>query len=351
MTKLNVSSTTIVIWAAVCLLAPSMSFWFYQIIKSPNILIGDNTKDTYIYVQPDWKFNPTLLNHLVDNKIVDDGLSFAFVAKLKGYQDQIKPGKYLMRKGWTNSEAIDFLKQGNQSPIKLTFNNILEPELLADAICKGTLANRTDFSLLLKNSTFLANYGFTPETILTMFLPDTYQVYWTNDAKDLFERMNTEYNSFWNSERSTKAQELKLTPTQVCILASIVYGESKNSIEQPKIARVYLNRLAKGIKLQADPTWAYIARHDTISSEKDKKRLHLYRDVDSPYNLYKYKGLTPGPINMPMKSAINGVLNAPEHDYIFIVSKGDGTGEHYFAKTLREHNNNLQKYKRALRNN
>tara|TARA_B100000809_G_C15138332_1_gene531672 strand:- start:1480 stop:2535 length:1056 start_codon:yes stop_codon:yes gene_type:complete len=351
MRKLNVSSTTIVIWAAVCLLAPSMSFWFYQIIKSPNVLIGDNAKDTYVYIKPDWKFSPTLLNYLVDNKIIDDGLSFAFVAKLKDYQEHIKPGKYLMKKGWTNSEVIDYLKQGNQSPVKLTFNNILEPSLLGDVICKGTLANSTDFNLLLKDSTFLAEYGFTPSTILTMFLPDTYQVYWTNDAKDLFKRMNNEYKSFWNDERLDKAKKLNLTPIEVSILASIVYGESKNSLEQPKIARVYLNRLDQGIKLQADPTWAYIARNDTISSDKDKKRLHLYRNTDSPYNLYMYKGLTPGPINMPMKSAINGILDAPIHDYIFIVSKGDGTGEHYFAKTLKQHNNNLQKYKRALRNN
>jgi UPF0755 protein len=351
MRQLNLSSKTIIVWVAACILAPSISFWFYQIIKSPNILITDNAEDTYIYIQPNWKFSPTLLNYLVDNKVVDDGLSFAFVAKLKGYQEHIKPGKYLMKAGWTNSQAVDYLKQGNQAPVKLTFNNLLEPTQLSAPLCKGTLANQKEFDQLLLDSTFLAGYGFTTTNVLTMFLPDTYQVKWTNNATELFQRIYNEYKTFWNKERRAKAKQLNLTPIEASILASIVYGESKNRLEQPKIARVYLNRLQQGIKLQADPTWAYIARHDSISSEKDKKRLHLYRNTDSPYNLYMYKGLTPGPINMPMKSAINGVLDAPIHNYIFIVSKGDGTGQHYFANTLKQHNNNLQKYKRALRKN
>lgn len=349
MRKLNVSSKTVVVWAAICLLAPSMSFWFYQIIKSPNILIQDNDEDTYVYIQPDWKFNPTLLNYLVDNKIVDDGLSFAFVAKLKDYQDHIKPGKYLMKKGWTNSQAVDYLKRGNQAPVKLTFNNLVEPELLSEPMCKGALAKQEEFSQLLQDSSFLAEYGFNETTILTMFLPDTYQILWTNDAKDIFKRMNGEYKKFWNEERLEKAKKLNLTPTEVTILASIVYGESKNSVEQPRIARVYLNRLQKGMRLEADPGWVYMRRHDTLNDPEKPTKLYKYRNIDSPYNLYMHKGLPPGPINMPSKSAINGVLNAPLHDYIFIVSKGDGTGEHYFAKTLRQHNNNLQKYKRAIR--
>lgn len=349
MRKLNVSSKTVVVWAAICLLAPSMSFWFYQIIKSPNILIQDNDEDTYVYIQPDWKFNPTLLNYLVDNKIVDDGLSFAFVAKLKDYQDHIKPGKYLMKKGWTNSQAVDYLKRGNQAPVKLTFNNLVEPELLSEPMCKGTLAKQEEFNQLLQDSSFLAQYGFNETTILTMFLPDTYQILWTNDAKDIFKRMNGEYKKFWNEERLEKTKKLNLTPIEVSILASIVYGESKNRVEQPRIARVYLNRLQKGMRLEADPGWVYMRRHDTLNDPEKPTKLHKYRNIDSPYNLYMHKGLPPGPINMPSKSAINGVLNAPLHDYIFIVSKGDGTGEHYFAKTLRQHNNNLQKYKRAIR--
>lgn len=216
-------------------------------------------------------------------------------------------------------------------------------------MCKGALAKQEEFSQLLQDSSFLAEYGFNETTILTMFLPDTYQILWTNDAKDIFKRMNGEYKKFWNEERLEKAKKLNLTPTEVTILASIVYGESKNSVEQPRIARVYLNRLQKGMRLEADPGWVYMRRHDTLNDPEKPTKLHKYRNIDSPYNLYMHKGLPPGPINMPSKSAINGVLNAPLHDYIFIVSKGDGTGEHYFAKTLRQHNNNLQKYKRAIR--
>lgn len=350
MRKLNVSATTIIIWGAMCLLAPSMSFWFYQMLKSPNILTEKDDEDTYIYIQPSWKFSPDLINYLDDNHIITNGLSFAFISKLKGYQENMKPGKYLMKKGWTNSEAIDHLKRGDQAPIKLTFNNLLEPTQIPPIICNNTLADSVEFASLLKDSAFLAEYGFTTTTVIAMFLPDTYQVLWTNDAKDLFKRMNREYKSFWNKERLEKAKALGLSQLEVSILASVVYAESKNRLEQPKIARVYLNRIEKNMKLEADPGWAYMARHDTISSERDKKRLHLYRDIDSPYNLYMHKGLPPGPLNMPMKSAIDGVLNAPQHDYIFIVSKGDGTGEHYFAKTNRQHVNNLNKYKRALRN-
>jgi len=350
MRKLNLSTPTIIIWLGACLLIPSLSFWFYQMLNSPNILTSEKDRDTYIYIEPDWKFSPDFINYLDDRRIITNGLSFAFLSQVKGYQKNMHPGKYLMKKGWSNIQAIDYLKQGNQEPVKLTFNNIIEPSLLGDVICKGTRANPTDFDLLLKDSVFLDQYGFTPTTVLTMFLPDTYQVFWTNNSKDLFRRMNTEYKNFWNKDRLTKAKELNLTPIEVSILASIVYGESKNSLEQPKIAKIYLNRLDKNMRLEADPGWVYMRRKDTLNDPEKPTKLHKYRSVESPYNLYMNKGLPPGAINMPSKSAIDGVLNAANHEYIFIVSKGDGTGEHYFAKTLRQHNNNLQKYKRALNN-
>lgn len=330
------------------LVVPSLSFWVYQAWKSPNILNEKNAKETYIYIKPDWKFSPQLINYLTDNKVVVDGLSFAFIAKLKGYQENIKPGRYLMKPGWNNIEAVDYLRQGNQAPVNMTFNGVLDIEELPDLVCEGTLAKENDFLNLLTDSLSCAEKGFTSENIMTMFIPNTYQVYWTYDADKLFDKCYKEYNRYWNEGRLAKAKGLNLTPQEVYILASVVYGETKNEAEQPKVAQVYLNRLERKMKLEADPGWVYMRRKDPSNDPENPTKLHLYREVDSPANLYMHKGLPSFPLQMPSYSAIEAVLNPVKHDYIFIVSKGDGTG-HYFAKTNAQHEKNLSKYKAELR--
>ncbi len=333
---------------AFSIFAATFSFWFYQAWKTPNVLTQKDARETYIYIKPHWKFSPQLINYLVDNKIVDNGLSFGFISKLKGYQENIKPGRYLIQPNWNNIQIVDHLRQGNQAPVNMTFNNVTSVDELPELICEGTVAKEDVFKEFLKDSTKCAEKGFTTDNIMTMFIPNTYQVYWTYDAKKLWDRCHKEYQRFWTQERRNKAKGLNLTPQEVYILASVVYGETKIKEEQPKIAQVYLNRLSKGMRLEADPGWVYMWRNDTTADHTQKPRLINYRNIDSPANLYMHKGLPPFPLQMPSYSAIEAVLNPVKHDYIFIVSKGDGTG-HYFAKTLAQHNRNIEKY-RKIRN-
>ena len=195
---------------------------------------------------------------------------------------------------------------------------------------------------LLDSAEFLADYGFTPENVFALFLPDTYQMYWTASAKDIFDRMKKEYDAFWTEERIAKAKKQKLSLMQVSVLASIVSGETLKSFEYPLIAGVYLNRYRKGMKLQADPTVAFC--HGYTLDRILKKHL----SIDSPYNTYKYAGLPPAPINVPPKACIDAVLNPDKHGYIYFCASPEFDGTHRFAVSYKDHLRNARAFQRAL---
>ncbi|MHA7099005.1 endolytic transglycosylase MltG [Roseivirga pacifica] len=321
-------------------LLTSFSFYFYQLFFGVNVLAEKN--DTTILIDRDDTFD-SLRNRLYDEQIIEDALSFSFVSKVLGYQDAIKPGVYLLTKDMNNLEAVRKLRAGDQTPVNITFNNVrLKPEL-AEKITANTGVSTDEFLALLNNEDYIADFGFNEATVIGMFIPNTYEVYWTISAEALFERMNKEYKAFWNDSRKQKAEAIGLTPAEVSTLASIVQAESIMGDESPTIAGLYINRLNKNILLQADPTVKFALGDFAI-----QRVLTADTRVDSPYNTYRYKGLPPGPINLPTISSINAVLNYKKHNYIYMCAKEDFSGYHRFAKTLVEHNKNARLFQQAL---
>ena len=204
------------------------------------------------------------------------------------------------------------------------------------------MADSASVADALNDEEFLSGYGFTPENVFALFLPDTYQMYWTASVREIFDRMKKEYDVFWNEERISRAKAQKLTPMQVSVLASIVSGETLKSFEYPVIAGVYLNRYRKGMKLQADPTVAFCYNYEL------DRILRKHLKVDSPYNTYKYVGLPPAPINVPPKACLEAVLNPDKHGYMYFCASPAFDGTHRFASTFSEHKKNAREFQRAL---
>lgn len=324
-------------------LVSTLSFYVYNAFFSPNILVKDGVKSAYVYVPEDITFNE-LLGQLYEKEIVQDAESFAFVAKLMKFQENLKTGRYLLEPKMTNIEAIRLLRSGVKEEVEITFNTLRLKHELAPVVTGSVRAREGDFMNLLHDSLYLSKLGFTEENIIGMFIPNTYKVYWDTDAKGLFQKMKLEYDKFWNVERKQKAEALGLSPIEVITLASIVNEETKRVDERPKVAGLYLNRLKKEMRLEADPTVKYAVGNFELT-----RVLYEHTETPSPYNTYLNKGLPPGPICMPDIDAIDAVLNPEEHDYIFMCAKGDCSGYHNFAKTNRQHNVNRAIYKKNLR--
>jgi UPF0755 protein len=259
------------------------------------------------------------------------------------YPENMKTGRYEIRSGMSYLEVIRMLRNGQQTPIRLTFNNIRLKSDLVECIAQQVMFSQDDLLLLLNDPSTVASYGLDTTTILTLFIPNTYEIYWNISASKFLERMKKEYDRFWNPERIAKAQTLHLSPVEVSILASIVEEETAKQSEYPIVAGLYLNRLKKGMLLQADPTVKFAVGDVTL-------RWILYRhlEIDSPYNTYMYSGLPPGPIRIPSIQGIDSVLNYVEHDYLYMCAKGDSSGTHNYAATLAEHNRNVQHYRKAM---
>ena len=321
-------------------LLTSFVFYFYQVFFTENILVEKG--DQVILIEEDMDFQD-LQDLVYDKQIVNDMLSFSFVAKILDYQENMKPGLYMLRKDMTNLEAIKLLRSGAQTPTTITFNNVRVKEDLASKITQNIGMDSTVFLNLLNNDSIIQAYGFTQENIMTMFLPNTYEVYYTISPEALFERMHKEYEKFWTPERNEKAKKLGLSPVEVSILASIVQAETVKSDERPKVAEVYLNRLERNMRLQADPALVFAVGDFSI-----KRVLNIHKEVDSPYNLYKYGGLPPGPINLPEIGSIQAVLDHEEHNYLYFCAKPDFSGYHTFATNLIQHNRNASEYQAAL---
>lgn len=323
-------------------LLTSFSFYFYQLFFGKNILTEENDRTTLVLIDNDDSFD-SVRNYLYDRQIIQDALSFSFVSKVLKYQENVKPGLYELDPQMTNIEAVRKLRAGDQVPVKITFNNIRLKEELAGKITANIGLDSLSFLNAIGDSLTIDKLGFTDETILSMFLPNTYEVYWTITADQLLQKMKTEYDRFWNDIRKQKAQALGLNPIEISTLASIVQAESVKADESSKIAGLYLNRLQKDMKLQADPTVKYALGDFAI------QRI-LLKDtrVDSPYNTYMYTGLPPGPINLPTIQNLEAVLNYEKHDYIYMCAKEDFSGYHRFAKSLTEHNRNARLFQQAL---
>lgn len=322
------------------ILLTSFSFYIYQVLKTPNILV--ERQDKYLTIPSNATFK-NVQDSLYNGNFVQDLVAFSVLAKILKYDKNIKPGVYHLKANMSNLEAIRILKAGQQSPVNLTFNNVRLKEELAEKLSKNLELSKKELEAHLTNPETAAQYGFNDYNFIAMFIPNTYEVYWTISAQHLTDRLHDEYKKFWTDERLAKAKKLNLTPTEVSTLASIVMAESIKSDESPVIAGVYLNRLKKNMALQADPTLVYASGDFTI-----RRVLNVHKEIDSPYNTYKYTGLPPGPINLPSITAIEAVLNPKDHKYLYFCAKDDFSGYHAFATNLTEHLNNARRYQNAL---
>jgi UPF0755 protein len=279
-----------------------------------------------------------------EQQILNNTESFKWVASKMNFKN-IKPGKYKITKGLSNIELVRLLRSGKQEPIKLTFQNIRLKTDFAGYIGKNFEIDSSAFLNMLDSIDLVRQYGFDEETIFCMFIPNTYELYWNTSKEKFFERMQKEYVKFWHTERLAQAKAIGLSPVQVSILASIVDQEALLNREMVRIAGVYMNRLNRGIKLEADPTVIFANGDFTV-----KRVLYKLLQKDSPYNTYKYIGLPPGPICMPSVAAIDAVLHFEKHNYIYFCAKEDFSGLHNFASNVTEHQMNARKFQQALNN-
>jgi UPF0755 protein len=318
----------------------SFSYYAYQIVYTINV--DTKGQDTYVYIPTGADYKQAL-DSVEATGVIIDRLSLRFMAKLMDYDELVKPGRYKIESGWGNRQLIGVLRLGEQSPLKITFNNIRLRSQLAEKLAAAVEPSAEEIDSLLNDQEYLQTLGFDTTTVVSMFIPNTYEVYWTITAPDLMQRMKTEYDRFWTDERKAKAEKMGLSPKEVSTLASIVQAETIKNDEKPRVAGVYLNRLQKGMRLEADPTVVYAVRDFTI-----RRVLNVHLQHDSPYNTYRYAGLPPGPINVPDISSIDAVLNPEEHKYIYFCAKEDFSGYHSFAVTHSEHIANARRYQRAL---
>ncbi|HMJ69711.1 MAG TPA: endolytic transglycosylase MltG [Cyclobacteriaceae bacterium] len=318
----------------------TFSFYGYQICFTPNVLVDKENRTFRIEKGTTYR---QVLKDLYDKGFINDAVSFGFLARLKDYDKRVHPGQFALERNMTNLAGIAVLMGNDQVPVRVTFNNIRLVAELGPRITKNTTVTPQEFDEAVDRFVKNNQEGFTKENILSMFIPNTYEVYFNITADELVQRMHEEYEKFWTEERKQKAQAIGLTPIQVNILASIVRAEASKEEEAPIIAGLYLNRLKRDIALQADPTLVFAVGDFSL-----KRVLNVHKEVDSPYNTYTHTGLPPGPINMPGILFINSVLNAEQHGYIYMCAKEDFSGAHNFATNLTDHNRNAAKYQKAL---
>lgn len=331
--------TAIVVVIIVCL--GGVSAWeLYSMIYRSNV--GFKADEKYFYIPTGSGFQD-VSNALVQQGIIINQTTFDWVSEQKKYKLNVKPGRYLLENGMSNNELVNLLRSGNQEPVMVTFNNVRFKEELAGKVGKFIEADSTEIINLLNSNSFVSKYGFNTTTFLTIFLPNTYEFWWNTSAEQFVERMTTEYKKFWTTERKQKAKIIGLSQSEVSILASIVQKETNKTDEKPTVAGVYLNRLKKGMLLQADPTLVYANR-----DFEARRVLNSHKAIDSPYNTYKYKGLPPGPICLPSIESIDAVLNAKSHNYLYFCAKADNSGYHSFASTYSQHLQNAREFQREL---
>ena len=337
MTFPRIGKFIILFFAAAFILVGVRGYQLYQFVFQENVrsdyVMLISVEDTY----------DTVKDRLLKDEILFSEKAFKWVAKKKKYNKNVKPGRYELKRGMTTNELVNMLRSGAQKPVDITFNNVRFKEDVAGKVSKYIQADSLSILALFSDEKQIKEWDFTTETFRTMFIPNTYEMYWTISAKEFAKRMHDEYQNFWNAERKTKAEDLNISPAEVSILASIVQSETIKKDELPRVAGLYINRLKRGILLQADPTVKYAVGDFSI-----KRVLNKHLEIESPYNTYKYVGLPPGPICFPSIQSIDAVLNYESHKFLYMCAKEDFSGYHNFAKTLRQHNRNANIYRKAL---
>lgn len=323
-------------------------FWFLGgtlvLLMGVWILFAPNVRNEQIsFFIPKNATFPQLMDSLGKYDVLKNQTTFKIASKVMLYRN-VRTGKYVMDKGMSNFDLLMMLRKGQHYPVKFTFNNVRTKEQLMNKLSKYYfLFEWQDLYQLLNDQPFLGKYQLTPETVMAIFIPNTYEFYYDITAVEFFEKMFHYYQEFWNEERMGEAEAIGFTPLEVVTLASIVEEENFREKEKAIIAGLYINRLRADMPLQADPTIKFAVGDFSI-----KRVLNEHLTVESPYNTYKYKGLPPGPIRIPTPSTVDSVLHYTHHNYMYMCAKEDFSGTHNFTNNYQEHLRNAAKYRAAL---
>lgn len=300
------------------------------------------TDITYIYIDQD--DNIDSVYHKIQTAGKPQSMKgFKMLAERDNYANHIKTGKYAIKPGDNMRYLHRRLAMGYQTPVRLTIGSVRTLDRIARNTGRQLMIDSADIARLMTDTAYLKSIGYTQETLPALLIPNTYEVYWDMSAEDFMQRMIRENKAFWNEERMQKAQSIGLTPTEVSTLASIVEEETAVNAEKPMVAGLYINRLKRGMLLQADPTVKFSMKDFGL-----KRILYKHLETDSPYNTYKYAGLPPGPIRIPSIQGLESVLNPAKHNYLYMCAKEDFSGTHNFAVTSAQHAANARKYQQAL---
>lgn len=311
----------------------------YTAIMAP---IAKGKETIYIQIRPH-----DTMDMIADRLASVEGMSnmkgFAPLMRHYNYEERIKPGNFAIRPGDSMRDICLRLLSGNQTPVRLVVPSVRTLDRLAGAVGRQLMCDSADIAMLLTDKHYIDSLGYSEQTFPTLFLPNTYEVYWTMTPEQFVARMKKEHERYWNADRVAKAKVQGLTPAEASTLASIVDEETNKNDEKPLVAGLYLNRLKRGMPLQADPTVKF------AHGKFELRRILLtHLTIDSPYNTYKYAGLPPGPIRIPSIASIESVLNPAKHNYLYMCAKEDFSGYHNFASTLSQHNANARRYQQAL---
>ena len=320
----------------------TVGYKFYNMAYEPNVSLG-NRQSVYIYIPTGTGYSAAK-DILFNEAGIIDQEAFNWVAEQKKYPELLKPGRYRIVNGMSNNALINMLRLGKQEALRFTLNSLRTKQQLAGKVGQVFETDSVAIVSLLNDEEYLKkNFHLESENIMTMFIPNTYELYWNTSADEFMKRMAKEYKSFWNDERKAKAKEIGLSQSEVSIMASIVQNETYMKEDKPVIAGVYMNRIKKRMTLDADPTLIWALGDFSIRRVLDRDK-----ELDSPYNTYKRLGLPPGPICVPSISTIDAVLNHTQHDYLFFCAREDFSGYSNFAKTYSQHLVNARKWQQAL---
>jgi len=326
----------------VCILSAGGLYIYHSITEKYGAFSDKQEEPYYLFIDQDDNIDSVYAKlHVIAS---EKGMTcFKKLAAKENYAQSIRTGRYKIEPGKRIIDVYRQLKFHRQEPLMVTVPETRTMPRMAALLSRKIMIDSATIAHALTDTAVCASYGYNLQTLPALFIPNTYEVYWDITLEDLMKRMVKENQNFWNAERMAKAEALGLTPVEVCTLASIVDEETANNDEKPMVAGLYLNRLRKGMLLQADPTVKFAMQDFSL-----RRILNKHLTTDSPYNTYKYAGLPPGPIKVASIQGIDAVLNATKHDYLYMCAKEDFSGTHNFAVTMREHMQNARRYQQAL---
>ncbi|MEM9723496.1 MAG: endolytic transglycosylase MltG [Bacteroidota bacterium] len=322
----------------ISILGGAFAYQKYTRVMSPNV--PKDLENDILYIPSNSSLDDIVKILHANNQVIDT-VSFLDVSEMMNVKEGgMKAGRYRISPSWSNRSLISHLRAGRQEPINLVLTHGWLVEDVAAKASQFIEPDSADLIRLFLNEAYIRNAGYTTETLMSLFIPNTYELYWNTNVEAFFERMVTEHNRFWEAnDRISKAATLGLTPEEVYTLASIVEREISKNTEKKRVAGLYLNRIRVGMKLDADPTAKFATR-----DFKATRILYKHIRFDSPYNTYLHKGLPPGPISMASITSIDAVLDSEEHNLYYMCVDPDNPGYHVFAESLSEHNRNAKRY-------